>query len=77
MVLALSVLSLCVLGAWSQIPPLRIVIIGQGTVVGSVATDGDYYEFHGIPYADSTSGPNRFKVSLLLEQYNVYVYSFC
>ncbi|XP_072937342.1 venom carboxylesterase-6-like [Epargyreus clarus] len=40
---------------------LRRVTIAQGTVVGSRANDGDYFEFHGIPYADSTSGRNRFK----------------
>ncbi|XP_045771677.1 juvenile hormone esterase-like [Maniola jurtina] len=34
--------------------------ISQGTVVGSITEDG-YYEFYGIPYADSTSGANRFQ----------------
>ncbi|CAH2232121.1 jg20796 [Pararge aegeria aegeria] len=38
-------------------PKVKIL---QGTVVGSAGTNG-YYEFHGIPYADSTSGINRFK----------------
>ncbi|XP_014366022.2 juvenile hormone esterase [Papilio machaon] len=61
MAVALSVFSLCILGALAQTPQLRMVTIAQGTVVGSVAADGNYYEFHGIPYADSTSGSNRFK----------------
>lgn len=34
----------------------------QGTIVGTLAADGEYYEFYGIPYADSTSGSHRFKV---------------
>ncbi|CAH0592236.1 unnamed protein product [Chrysodeixis includens] len=40
------------------------VTIAQGKVIGSVASDGNYYEFHGIPYADSTSGIHRFKAPL-------------
>ncbi|XP_026731679.1 venom carboxylesterase-6-like [Trichoplusia ni] len=40
------------------------VTIRQGKVIGSVASDGRYYEFHGIPYADSTSGIHRFKAPL-------------
>ncbi|XP_041975746.1 venom carboxylesterase-6-like [Aricia agestis] len=35
------------------------VTISQGDVVG--INNGDYFEFHGIPYADATSGTNRFK----------------
>lgn len=41
-----------------------MVTIAQGTVLGSVATDGEYFEFYGIPYADSTSGSHRFQVML-------------
>ncbi|GBP42062.1 Venom carboxylesterase-6 [Eumeta japonica] len=37
------------------------VTIGQGTVIGARSPHGDYYEFYGIPYADSTSGSHRFK----------------
>lgn len=44
---------------------LPLVNISQGIVVGSVAESG-YYEFYGIPYADSTSGSHRFKVRELL-----------
>lgn len=53
--------------AWAQeavVDPS--VVITQGTVVG-ILNDG-FYEFHGVPYADSTSGINRFKVrSSLIE----------
>nr|WCB90357.1 carboxylesterase 25 [Grapholita molesta] len=38
------------------------VDIQQGTVIGTL-NDG-IYEFHGIPYADSTSGTHRFKAPL-------------
>ncbi|XP_052737618.1 carboxylic ester hydrolase-like [Bicyclus anynana] len=38
-------------------PKVRIL---QGTVVGSTTKEG-YYKFSGIPFADSTSGINRFK----------------
>ncbi|KAJ0182727.1 hypothetical protein K1T71_002096 [Dendrolimus kikuchii] len=41
-----------------------LVNITQGTVLGSVANDGAYYEFYGIPYADSTSGIHRFQAPL-------------
>ncbi|XP_030021864.2 venom carboxylesterase-6 [Manduca sexta] len=37
------------------------VTIEQGTVQGTVSDDGNYFEFHGIPYADSTSGTHRFQ----------------
>ena len=35
----------------------------EGIVEGSKAADGDYFAFHGIPYAGPTSGSNRYKVS--------------
>ncbi|KAJ8735346.1 hypothetical protein PYW07_006966 [Mythimna separata] len=62
MILLLSVCSVLVASATGQQPPT--VNIEQGTVIGSAATDGNYFEFHGIPYADSTSGINRFKAPL-------------
>uniref|UniRef100_A0A1L8D6M3 Carboxyl/cholinesterase-002b n=1 Tax=Plutella xylostella TaxID=51655 RepID=A0A1L8D6M3_PLUXY len=39
------------------------VTIAQGSVVGTAVTSSGFthYEFHGIPYADSTSGSHRFK----------------
>ncbi|KAJ8735347.1 hypothetical protein PYW07_006967 [Mythimna separata] len=62
MILLLSVCSvLAALAAGQQSPT---VTIAQGSVVGSASTDGNYFEFHGIPYADSTSGINRFKAPL-------------
>ncbi|XP_045501566.1 esterase FE4-like [Colias croceus] len=33
----------------------------QGVVIGSRASDGNYYSFYGIHYAGSTAGLNRFK----------------
>lgn len=45
------------------LPSAPTVTIAQGTVVGSRSSDGNFLEFYGIPYADSTSGSNRFKVS--------------
>ncbi|XP_038211363.1 venom carboxylesterase-6-like [Zerene cesonia] len=33
----------------------------QGVVIGSRASDGNYYSFYGIHYAGSTAGQNRFK----------------
>ncbi|KAJ8736572.1 hypothetical protein PYW08_007228 [Mythimna loreyi] len=62
MILLLSVCSvLAALAAGQQAPS---VDIQQGTVIGSVATNETYFEFYGIPYADSTSGINRFKAPL-------------
>lgn len=61
MILLLSVCSVIVASAIGQAPT---VTISQGTVVGSVVADGGYNAFYGIPYADSTSGINRFKVTL-------------
>ncbi|KAL4713899.1 hypothetical protein ACJJTC_015553 [Scirpophaga incertulas] len=40
------------------------VTIKSGKVIGSQALDGEYYEFLGIPYADTTSGSHRFKAPL-------------
>ncbi|KAJ8736573.1 hypothetical protein PYW08_007229 [Mythimna loreyi] len=62
MILLLCVYSVLVAFAAGQQSPN--VTIEQGAVIGSVATDGNYFEFHGIPYADSTSGINRFKAPL-------------
>lgn len=39
------------------------VTISQGNVLGSLATDGEYVEFYGIPYAESTADGRRFQVS--------------
>lgn len=66
MLLLFSVYSMLVALASGQVLQLPIVNIAQGTVVGSVSNDGDYFEFHGIPYADSTSGSHRFKVNKLI-----------
>ncbi|KAI5639693.1 carboxylesterase family domain-containing protein [Phthorimaea operculella] len=59
------VCSLFVLCAGQNIPvpePLpALVTIKQGSVLGSAIDNGSYFEFHGIPYADSTSGTHRFK----------------
>ncbi|XP_063825538.1 carboxylic ester hydrolase-like [Ostrinia nubilalis] len=38
-----------------------VILSNQGPVSGSAAADGEYFEFHGIPYADSTAGSHRFK----------------
>lgn len=46
-----------------ELPEQPSVVIAQGTVVGSLATNRNYAEFYGIPYADATSGNNRFKVN--------------
>lgn len=43
------------------------VTIPQGRVVGSIADDGNYFQFLGIPYADTTAGANRFKVRDFIE----------
>ncbi|KAJ8736570.1 hypothetical protein PYW08_007226 [Mythimna loreyi] len=59
MILLLCICSVLVAFASGEQSP--IVNITQGTVIGSVATDGNYFEFYGIPYAGSTSGENRFK----------------
>lgn len=45
------------------LPEHPSVVISQGTVLGSLSNDGTYAEFYGIPYADATSGSNRFKVN--------------
>lgn len=50
------------------------VVIEQGTVQGSVSFNGNF-EFYGIPYADATSGTNRFKVRLTNKKLNIkYMY---
>ncbi|CAH1639520.1 unnamed protein product [Spodoptera littoralis] len=61
----LKVLTLCAILALAlgQQGP-SVVLDGQGTVIGSQSTEGNYFEFHGIPYADATSGINRFKAPL-------------
>lgn len=56
---------LCQAGGVSE-PKVNIL---QGTVVGSA--ENDYYQFYGIPYADSTSGINRFKVFIAYLNYGV------
>ncbi|XP_049873493.1 juvenile hormone esterase-like [Pectinophora gossypiella] len=50
-------------GPTPVLEPRPTVMIQQGFVVGSEVEDGSltYYEFNGIPYADSTSGIHRFK----------------
>lgn len=55
-----SIVFLCATGQEAEMP---VVNIRQGTVVGTVPEDGEYFAFYGIPYADSTSGVHRFKVS--------------
>lgn len=60
-----SIIGVCylvILSVFGQ--ELPIVNISQGIVIGSVADVGSYFEFHGIPYADSTSGVHRFKVNM-------------
>uniref|UniRef100_A0A2A4JJU8 Carboxylesterase type B domain-containing protein n=1 Tax=Heliothis virescens TaxID=7102 RepID=A0A2A4JJU8_HELVI len=59
MLLSVGVYFALVALSTSQMAP--IVSISQGVVIGSLSSTGNYYEFHGIPYADSTSGVNRFK----------------
>ncbi|XP_050362341.1 venom carboxylesterase-6-like [Nymphalis io] len=61
--LLISTCSAIICGVLSQDNNIYLpkVNISQGTVVGSVSTDDSYFEFYGIPYADSTSGTNRFK----------------
>ncbi|XP_063616180.1 venom carboxylesterase-6-like [Cydia splendana] len=51
-------------GVWGQDETVTnpSVEIQQGTVIGTL--DHGVYEFHGIPYADSTSGIHRFKAPL-------------
>lgn len=44
---------------------LPLINITQGLVLGSVAASGAYYEFYGIPYAE-TSKSTRFKVRFVL-----------
>ncbi|XP_046960351.1 venom carboxylesterase-6-like [Vanessa cardui] len=59
----ISICSAIICGVLSQSNNINLpkVNISQGTVVGSVSDDDTYYEFYGIPYADSTAGSNRFK----------------
>ncbi|XP_022822321.1 venom carboxylesterase-6-like [Spodoptera litura] len=61
----LKILTLCAILALAlgQQGP-SVELDGQGTVIGSLSTEGNYFEFHGIPYADATSGINRFKAPL-------------
>ncbi|KAM3967607.1 alpha-esterase 3 [Aphomia sociella] len=54
-----SFIAFIVLASGKQADP--VVTIKQGNVVGNYVVDGKYFEFHGIPYADSTSGSHRFK----------------
>ncbi|KAJ2940618.1 hypothetical protein O0L34_g14724 [Tuta absoluta] len=42
-------------------PIPALVTIKQGSVLGLAIENGSYFEFHGIPYAGSTSGTRRFK----------------
>ncbi|XP_047024141.1 venom carboxylesterase-6-like [Helicoverpa zea] len=60
MLLSLGVFSVLVALATGQ-ELLPVVSISQGVVIGSLASTGTHYEYLGIPYADSTSGINRFK----------------
>nr|XP_026497063.1 venom carboxylesterase-6-like [Vanessa tameamea] len=59
----ISIYSAIVCGVLSQSSNIYLpkVNISQGTVVGSISDDDTYFEFYGIPYADSTAGSNRFK----------------
>ncbi|CAG4995827.1 unnamed protein product [Parnassius apollo] len=60
--LVLSLFSVYIItGALGQTPEFPSITIGQGTIIGSISSVGDYFEFYGIPYADSVSGSNRFK----------------
>ncbi|CAK1601720.1 unnamed protein product [Parnassius mnemosyne] len=60
--LVLSLFSVYIItGTWGQTPEVPSITIGQGIVIGSISSVGDYFEFYGIPYADSVSGSNRFK----------------
>lgn len=43
--------------------PIIRVKTTEGTVVGAKASNENYLEFYGIPYAGSVSGDHRFKVS--------------
>lgn len=56
---AFSTVFLCAVGQDVERPTVNIK---QGSVIGLIPEDG-YFAFYGIPYADSTSGDNRFKVS--------------
>lgn len=57
------------------VPDNPTVNITQGTVEGSYAANGIYMQFYGIPYASTTSGPNRFKVMLVhLHLLSIYFY---
>lgn len=70
MLFALSICCALIFSVVGQ--QLPTVNIAQGTVVGSIADDGDYFKFYGIPYADSTSGSHRFKVNVS-QFYTFYV----
>lgn len=59
----LGAFSIAVLCAAGQVVEMPTVNIEQGSVIGTIPEDGEYVAFYGIPYADSTSGANRFKVS--------------
>lgn len=58
----LGVFSIVLLCATCLEDEMPTVNIGQGTVIGMIPEDGEYFAFYGIPYADSTSGVHRFKV---------------
>jgi hypothetical protein len=64
--LRISLFSIFLIGVLSESPLIPDVDTVSGRVIGSVAHDGDYYEFLGIPYADSTSGTHRFKVITII-----------
>lgn len=42
------------------------VQIVQGRVKGYKSKYGNFFEFFGIPYATAPTGPNKFKVSLII-----------
>lgn len=69
-IFSLSLFVAIVFGQLDQDPPdasqsVMVATIAQGTVMGFKASDGEYFQFYGIPYADSPAGEHRFKVSYI------------
>ncbi|KAL4705636.1 hypothetical protein ACJJTC_002022 [Scirpophaga incertulas] len=55
-------LYICMLKSKAQIINRELEVnTTEGTVIGTIAGDGEYFTFYGIPYAGPTSGNNRFK----------------
>lgn len=59
------IFSLAFASVLGQVLVTPLVNIAQGVVIGTVSSNGNFYEFHGIPYADSTSGSHRFQVNIV------------